>query len=104
MKKHTVNESSAQPWVDRFGELPAIGEAIYAVNPAVPTLFLFSEAQFLLDSMAEIASDGVRQPMSAAAAWMLESNVQRLGALLGCIEAQVSRVNAGVLIDQREAA
>ncbi len=104
MKKHTVNEESAQPWTDRFGELPAIGESIYAVNPGIPTDFLFSEAQCLLDAMAEVAGDGVHHPMSEAAAWMLESNLRRLEALLGCIETQVKRAGAGMLFDEREAA
>ena len=104
MEKHTVHEPAAQPWVNRFGGLPVIGQAIYGINPDIPTEFLFSEAQCLIDSMAEVALDGVQEPMSGAAAWMLESNLERVSALLYCIEAQWKRSKADVPADSRMAA
>ena len=101
MKKHTVKDDPAQPWVHRFGEIPAIEASVFAINPEIPTDFLFSEAQCMLDAMAEVASDGVQVPMTGAAAWMLERNLRCVEALKGCIEAQVNRSKAGVPIHQR---
>ncbi|MDF4005301.1 hypothetical protein P3W33_18020 [Luteibacter sp. PPL552] len=104
MKKHTVNDDSAQPWVDRFGEIPVIEASIYAINPEIPTDFLFSEARCMLDAMSEVAGGGVETPMSGAAAWMLERNLRCVEALLRCIETQVNRSKAGLPVDHRLAA
>lgn len=91
MNKHTAGGVGTQPWTHRFGELPAIREAIYAVNSSVPTDLLLEEASFLVDAMAETAVRGNDSPAAAAQAWMLESNLRRLQALLGCVEAQLAR-------------
>jgi hypothetical protein len=104
MEKRTVNDDAAQPWVHRFGELPVIAQSIYAVNPGIPTEFLFSEARCLVDSLAEVAGDGVKEPMTSAAAWLLESNLRRLEALVHCIEANVLRSRVDASREQKEAA
>jgi hypothetical protein len=92
MTKHTAGPASTQPWVDRFGEIPVIGEAIYAVNPSIPADFLVQEVSCLLDAMAEVAAAGVETPITATAAWMLESNLRRVQALLSRVEDQLVRV------------
>lgn len=104
MKKHTVKDEPPQPWVHRFGELPVIEASIYAINPEIPTDFLFSEAQCIVDAMAELAGYGVERPITPAAAWMLERNLRCVEALLGCIETQVKRSKASLPLNQREAA
>lgn len=74
-----------------FEEVPVHGRQMFQVLPGMPVTTAISHAACIVDSLREIASEGVHEGdgLSSRAAWLIDTNLAAVFALLTSIESAI---------------
>ena len=82
-----TNNLEAVTSTEAFESIPVIGKELLSVNAGTPIRFALQHASCIIDSLREMALEGVNNGgISERSAWLMEANLSTAYALLISIE------------------